>query len=141
MKHEFLTPEWIDAARAIRDEFRQKLPAEPGVSVRANLVVCDTPSGRDIAAHIDAADGRADIELGHLDSPEVTITTDHATARAIFADNDGSVAMAAFLGGKIRVEGDVAKLMVLMAQAQQRQAEPLAVELAQRVRAITADAT
>ncbi|MDH4148197.1 MAG: SCP2 sterol-binding domain-containing protein, partial [Acidimicrobiia bacterium] len=94
-----------------------------------------------IAAHIDAADGRADIELGHLDSPEVTITTDHATARAIFADNDGSVAMAAFLGGKIRVEGDVAKLMVLMAQAQQRQAEPLAVELAQRVRAITADAT
>jgi putative sterol carrier protein len=50
---------------------------------------------------------------------------------------DPAAAMQAFLSGKIRVEGDMAKLMMLQASAMQP--DPLAAEVAERVKAITAD--
>ena len=46
--------------------------------------------------------------------------------------------MAAFLAGKIRVEGDVTRLLLLQAQTQQTDVDPLARELHDRIKAITA---
>jgi hypothetical protein len=138
--HPFLSPEWIVAAQAIRDEYRDRVSAPVGVAVRANLVIADAPGGEEIAAHLAVGPDGTHLELGHLDAPDVTLRTDFATAKAMFADRDGTVAMQSFMAGKIRVEGDTAKLMVLMAQAaQQQQADPLALEIADRVRAITTD--
>lgn len=136
MKHEFLSPEWIDAARSIRDEYQGRVPAV-AVAVRLNQIVLNAPGGKEIQAHVDTSGGRLSIELGHLDSPDLTITVDYATARALFVEQDTQVAMQAFFEGKIKIDGDPSKLMMLqMAQAQQN--SELAAEIAQRVVAITA---
>jgi hypothetical protein len=137
MSYPFLSAEWIAAAKAIRDEYADRVKPPDGIAVRANLVITAGPDGHDIEAHLDAGGEGTHVELGHLNGPDVTITTDYGTAKSIFADQDAQAAMAAFMGGRIRVEGDTAKLMVMMAQAQQTQLDPVALEIAAKVRSIT----
>lgn len=134
-KFEFLSAAWIDAARAIRDEYEGRVAAPP-VALRMNQVITDGPDGT-IEAHLDTSSGRTRLELGHVAEPDLTVTTDYATAKAMFALGDPAVAMQAFMAGKIRIEGDMAKLLQL--QASTMQPEPLAAEVAARVKAITAD--
>jgi hypothetical protein len=134
-KHEFLSVDWIEAARAIRDDYQDRI-GPPPVALKMNQVITDGPSGT-IESHLDTSDGRTRLELGHVADPDLTITTDYATAKAIFVLQDPAAAMQAFLSGKIRVEGDMAKLMMLQASAMQP--DPLAAEVAERVKAITAD--
>ena len=116
-KFEFLSPAWIEAARAIRDEFEGRAPAPP-VALRMNQVITDAPQGT-IEAHLDTTAGGTALELGHVADPDLTITTDYATAKAVFALADPAVAMQAFMAGKIRIEGDLSKLMMLQASAMQ----------------------
>jgi len=130
-KFEFLSEAWIEAARAIRDEFEGRAPAPP-VALRMNQVITDGPDGT-IEAHLDTTSGRTALELGHVADPDLTITT----AKAVFALADPAAAMQAFMAGKIRIEGDLSKLMMLQASA--IQPEPLAAEVTARVKAITAD--
>lgn len=131
---EFLSTAWIEAARAIRDEYEGRV-GPPPVAVRMNQVITDSPQGT-IQAHLDTSSARTQLELGHLTQPDLTVTTDYATAKALFVQQDPAVAMAAFLSGKIRVEGDIAKLLAL--QATSMQVDTLAAEVAARVKAITA---
>ncbi len=56
------------------------------------------------------------MELGHVDSPDVTLTLDYQTARAIFVEGTADAAMSAFMQGKVRVEGDLAKLIATLQQ-------------------------
>lgn len=133
-KHDFLSPAWIAAAKEIRDEFKGRVTA-PAVPIRMNQVITDAPAG-EIKAHVDSSDGEMIVELGHLPDADLTITTDYATAKAIFVNQDAAAAMQAFLGGKIRVEGDMSKL--LMMQAQVANIDPIAAEIANRVKDITA---
>ncbi len=131
---EFLSTAWIEAARAIREEYEGRV-GPPPVAVRMNQVITDSPQGT-IHAHLDTSSARTQLELGHLTQPDLTVTTDYATAKALFVQQDPAVAMAAFLSGKIRVEGDMAKLLAL--QATSMQVDTLAAEVAARVKAITA---
>ncbi len=135
--HPFLSTAWIDAARAIGETYRGRI-TPPAIPIRMNQIVTDTPDGADILAHLDNADGELAIELGHIPDAELTVTIDYPTARAIFVDGDAAAAMAAFLAGKIRVEGDVTRLLLLQAQTQQTDVDPLARELHDRIKAITA---
>ena len=115
-QHHFLTDGWIEAARALRAEFADRIPPSP-LEVRINVVVTDSPHhDADIEGHIDTSDGETLIEQGHLTEPELTLTVDYATALAAFVTRDPQAVMQAFLGGKILVEGDASKLMMLQAQ-------------------------
>ncbi len=82
-KHAFLSEEWIEAARAIHAE--QAAGAEPpSVSVRMNLVVEGVPfGGGQLDAHVDTSSGIVDVELGHLDAPDVKVNLDYETAKAV----------------------------------------------------------
>jgi hypothetical protein len=134
VKYEFLSPEWIDATRAIRDEYRGRIPPM-ALGVKVNLVITDAPHGGPIEAHLDTSSGQPSLELGLLEGPDVTLTLDFATARSMFAEQDPGAVMQSFFSGRIRVDGDVTKLMVM--QAQQAQAGPLAAEVIAKVRDIT----
>ena len=135
MQYEFLSQEWIDAAKAIGDEYRDRVPPV-ATAIRINLVVAEAPGDRTIEAHIDTTSGRPVMELGLLEEPDLTMSMDYATARAAFADADQALVMQAFMTGGIKVEGDMAKLMLM--QAQQAQAGPLAAEAMARVKEMTA---
>ncbi len=112
----FLTDAWIDAAHALRAEFADRIPPPPA-PIRMNVVVTKSPHHDEpIQGHIDTSAGEIIIERGHIDRPDLTITVDYQTATAAFVSRDPQAVMASFLGGKILVEGDVMKLMVLQGQ-------------------------
>jgi len=132
----FLSPDWMNAARALRETMPRPDTAPP-VAVRMNLVVTDTPFDADVQGHVDTTDGEVIIEDGHLDRPDLTVTVDYETARAIFIDQDAAAAMQAFMGGRIKVDGDLTKMLAMQASAAAPDANAQA--LADALRDITAD--
>jgi hypothetical protein len=140
MTHAFLSDEWIEAALAMQDEFTDRVPA-PSQIIAMNLIVNETPFGSDpIELHVDNSDGLPRIDRGHVDEADVTITTDHRTARDLFVANDQQLAMQAFMTGKIRVDGDVAKLLAVQASSMSTDETVATVrdEVASRLQALTA---
>jgi hypothetical protein len=133
--HPFLSDDWIAAARAIHEEYRGRTPPIEH-PVRMNLVVRDVPFGAGrLDAHADTSSGELVLDLGHLEQPDVTVKLDYDTARAMLVDLDPQVASQAFLTGKVEVD-DLARVILL--QAQLAVPNPVAGEVAERIRAITA---
>jgi putative sterol carrier protein len=133
MPYPFLSDEWIEEAHAIRAELHDKGPAVVQ-EVRMNLVVTDLPFGDgDLQAHLDTTSGRLTLDKGHLTGPDLTVTVDYETAKTILVDGNPQAGMQAFMAGRIRVEGDVAKLLALQSVPPDERAH----ELAERLRAIT----
>ena len=136
-QHPFLSPEWLDEARKIREEYKGRATnAVP--PMRLNQVVTDVPFGEGtIEAHVDSTSGDLYMELGHLPDAEVKITVPYRIAKAIFVDADAQAAMQAFMSGLIKVEGDMTKLLAL--QGGGANVDPVAFEVAARLKAITAE--
>ncbi|MGH9082291.1 MAG: SCP2 sterol-binding domain-containing protein [Acidimicrobiales bacterium] len=133
MPHPFLSDEWIAEAHAIRAEYRGRAQPIPH-AVRMNLVVTEMPSETgDLAAHLDTTTGELDLDKGHLDQADLEVTVDYDTARAILVDGNGQAGMQAYMMGKIRVMGDLTKLMAL----QTLPPDGASREMAERLRAIT----
>jgi len=113
MTHAFLSSEWMDAARAIREKYADEVPDIPTV-IKINLSVVDVPFDDDtVDAYFDTSSGSLQLELGELDEPDATITTDYETAQALFVEQDQAMAMQSFLEGKIKVQGDMMKMMAM----------------------------
>jgi hypothetical protein len=133
----FLSEAWIDEARKIRAEYRGRALQAP-VAIRMNQIITDVPFGSgEIEAHLDTSAGELELEAGHLDHPDVTITVDYTTAKAILIDGDAQAAMQAFLGGRIKVDGDITKLLALQTSGVIGSSDPLAAEAARRIQEIT----
>jgi hypothetical protein len=110
-KHPFLSDPWFDEVRRLHDAAGGAAPE--GAEVRMNLVIQSTPFDDDLAIHLAVAGGRADWGKGHLDDAEVTLTLAYDTARAIFVEGNPQAAIEAFMAGRIIVQGDITKLMVM----------------------------
>ena len=135
MSHLFLSDEWIEAARGIRSRHESAVPPIP-VAVRVNVVAVGVPFGEGtVHAHIDTSAGSLQMELGAIDSPDVTVTTDYETARTLFVEQDPASTMQAFMSGRIKVEGDISRIMMLQMSVPQ---DDRALEVAAEIRAITA---
>ena len=135
-QYPFLSDEWIHEARVIRDEYAGDAPTAP--PLRMNLLVTDVPFGTGtIEAHVDSTGGQLDLEKGHLTKPEVSVTTDYATTKALLVDQNPAAAMQAFLNGKIRVQGDLTKLMAMQPSNLDDAAARKAQEIAARIKAMT----
>jgi hypothetical protein len=134
----FLSDEWIAEARKIRAEVADPQAAAAPTSVRMNQVITDVPfGGGRLDAHLDTSSGTLEMETGHLEGPDVTVTLDYETAKAIFVDGTLEAGMKAFMDGKVRVQGDMAKLISALQQV--APPDPAAVNQAQaRIREITA---
>ncbi len=134
--HQFLSDEWFEAAIELRDKYADRLP-DPVVAVRINQVITDVPFGDGtVLAFIDTSDGAATVELGQIDEPDAIVTTDYHTARTMFVDQDPAAAMQSFMEGRVKVQGDMMKLMAMQAGAARPDAEA-AAELAAELRSIT----
>ena len=132
-KYQFLTPEWVAAAKELREQFEGDSPA-PAHMVRMNQVVTEVPFGDgEVKAYMDTSSGSMDLDLGELENPDLTVTVDYATAKAIMVDGNPQAGMQAFMAGKVKVQGDMTKLMVIQAAPPDGSAQ----ELAARLREIT----
>ena len=135
-KHPFLSDEWMDAAKAIRAEYEGKT-APPAHAVKMNQIITDVPFGDGtIDAHLDTSGGEMVMETGHIDGADLTVTLDYPTAKAILVDGNPQAGMQAFMAGKIKVQGDMTKMMALQSGAP----DPVQAEIAAKIKDITADA-
>ena len=133
MSYPFLSPEWMDAAKAIREKYADQASAIT-VSVRMNQVITDVPFGDgDVKLYLDTSSGTLEMESGELETPDLTLTTDYDTAKKIFVDQDQAAGMQAFMAGKIKVQGDMTKLMAMQSGAP----DPTAQKVAERIKEIT----
>jgi SCP-2 sterol transfer family len=131
----FLTDEWMQAARELRARYADRLP-DVTIEVRINQVVTDVPFGDGtVRAYIDSTNGDLALELGELDQPDVTLTTDYETAKAMVVDQDPMVVMQSFMAGKITVQGDMMKLLAMQTGVG---VDDVSAELAAELRSITA---
>ena len=113
MTHPFLSEEWMAAAHAIREKYADQVPQVTTV-IRINQVIVDVPFDEgEVRSYLDTSSGHLEMELGELDEADATITTDYATAKALFVDQDQAIAMQAFMSGKIKVQGDMMKMMAM----------------------------
>jgi hypothetical protein len=107
----FLSDEWFAEVRRIVDARELEVPIHAELTV--NLVVTETPFGDERRLHIKAEGGHADWAAGLADGADLTLTTDYVTARDIFVSASPQAGMQAFMEGKVKVQGDLTKLMAV----------------------------
>lgn len=135
MSHAFLSPEWVSAARAIREKYADEAH-EIAVAIRMNQVITDAPfDSETIEIFLDTSSGSLDLDFGALDEPDLVVTTDYATARSILVEQDAAAAMQAFFTGRIQVAGDVTKMMAMQLAMP---ADDIAQRISSEIRDITA---
>ncbi|MGH9079643.1 MAG: SCP2 sterol-binding domain-containing protein, partial [Acidimicrobiales bacterium] len=131
--YQFLSDEWLDEARSIRSEFDGKGGAI-SQAIRMNLVIGEVPFGPGtVDAHVDTTSGELVLDTGHIDPVDLKVSLDYDVAKAILVEGNPQAGMQAFMSGKIKVEGDIAKLMAL----QSLPPDPVAAEIASRIQAMT----
>jgi hypothetical protein len=106
MPYEFLSDEWMDAVEKLAAEAPEPRPEIKDLTV--NLVVTECPFGTR-EAHITAGH----INRGLVEGAPTKFSAPYEVARALFVQGDPTAAMQAFMAGKIKVEGDMTKLMVM----------------------------
>ncbi len=135
MTHPFLSDEWMAAAKEIREKYADQVPAVTAV-LRINQVVTDVPFGDgEVRSFIDTSAGSMSMDLGELDTPDATITTDYTTAKALFVDQDQAATMQAFMSGKIKVQGDMMKIMSMQTAIPSNEVTD---KISEEIKAITA---
>ena len=104
----FLSQEWLDEGR----ELAKDQPERPGASAKMQYVVSGGPDG-EVKYYWVLENGKLlDSKLGDLPDAEVTMTMTYEDAMKI---QKGELdANAAFMQGRIKVSGNMAKLMALM---------------------------
>ena len=135
MPHPFLSDEWMAEAKAIRERYAGQT-AKVSQSLKINQVVTGVPFGEGtVESYLDTSSGDVVMDLGRLDDPDVTVTTDYDTARALFVDQDAAAGMQAFMAGKVQVQGDMMKLMAMQTAMP---SDETSQQIAEEIRAITA---
>ena len=110
MAVKFLSEEWASTmteALNSSDEFKK---AATGQQVKLQQVVTDTPDG-EVKYYFTLDGGTADIGIGEATDAEATITQNYETAVAIVKQELN--AQNAFMQGKLKVTGNMMKLMQL----------------------------
>jgi putative sterol carrier protein len=127
--YKFLSDEWMEEAKKVREEFAGQAAA-PAHAVKMNQVITDVPFGDGtINAHMDTSGGDVVMELGHLENPDLTVTLDYDTAKAILVDQNPQAGMQAFMAGKIKVQGDMTKLMAMQSAPPDATAQAIAARI------------
>jgi putative sterol carrier protein len=104
----WLSQEWLDETRLLAES----QPERPGASARMQYVITGTPEG-DVKYYWVLDNGKLlESQLGEMPDPEVPLTTTYEDAMKI---QKGELdANAAFMQGRIKVTGNMAKLMSLL---------------------------
>jgi putative sterol carrier protein len=127
---QFLSQEWLDAAKNIREKYADQSPPVAH-QIRMNQVITGVPfeDSGEVRVFMDTSEGQMKLDRGELENPDVTVTTDYETARKIFVDQDPAAGMQAFMAGKIKVQGDMTKLMAMQATPPDDAAKAIAQEI------------
>ncbi|MEX2195939.1 MAG: SCP2 sterol-binding domain-containing protein [Thermoleophilaceae bacterium] len=111
---QFLSEDWV---QAIEDAMNANYTIKEFAGwayITLEHVATGVPDRGEVRHWRRFADGRVQVQLGAADSPDATMTTSYEDAVAI---NKGELDLqAAFTGGKLKVDGDVTKLLQYQAE-------------------------
>ena len=131
----FLSDEWVKQAQAIQAEYEgQGTP--PPAEARINLTITEVPadvSDSDISASMDTTGGQVKLDLGNFDDADAGITVGYDTAKSFLVEGNQQAMMQAFMSGKVKITGDMTKVLALQAGAP----DEVAVAIQGRLRDIT----
>jgi len=104
--HEFLSPTWIDAVRAIRDDYTDRVE-DPEVEIVANVTVTDAPFAEPtVRGHVDTTARPPSIDVGHVDHAQFGIELPYTLALQVFIERDPATVLTVMLGGHMKLTGD-----------------------------------
>ena len=123
----WLTQDWFNEQKRLAED----QPERPGASARMQYLITGGPDG-EVAYYWVLEDGKLiEDQLGRIDDAELTLTTNWADAKMI---QEGKLdEQAAFMQGKVKVDGNMAKLMALLPITN----SPEYKELQEKLRAVT----
>ncbi len=105
----FLSEEWGDQVREALNASDDVKSATKGVDLTIQQVVTDVPDRGEVKYWTQFNDGQVDGGTGEAENADVTITQNYETAAAL---NRGELnAQAAFMQGKLKVSGNMGKLL------------------------------
>jgi putative sterol carrier protein len=107
-KYPFLSDAWFDAAEKLIKEHDAGAP--PNTNLVMNLEVSD--GDKTVEFYMGSKDGDTMFGKGKADGADLTLSTDMDTAREVFVSGNQQAGMQAFMAGKVRVQGDMTKLMM-----------------------------
>jgi putative sterol carrier protein len=107
----FLSKEWAQAMTDALNSSEAFQKAAAGQQAKIQQVVTDSPDGGEVKYYFKLDGGSADVSLGELADAEATISQNYETAVAI--DRSELNAQNAFMQGKLKISGNMMKLMQL----------------------------
>ncbi len=116
MAVKFLSEEWAQSTSETLNSHDGFKSAIGNADLGIQFTVTDTPNG-DVNYYLKTSGGTADLAIGDLDDADVTVTSEYPTAVAI-SKGELNTQMA-FMQGKLKVGGNLAKLMMHQTAVQQ----------------------
>ena len=128
MAVKFLTEEWASTMTDALNSSEDFQSAASGQAVKLQQVVTDTPDGGEAKYYFTLDGGKAQVSLGEIPDAEATLTQSYETAVAITKQELN--AQNAFMQGKLKISGNMMKLMQLQGvfNAMPKAAESVDVE-------------
>jgi putative sterol carrier protein len=105
----FLSEEWVTQVKEAINSNEAFKNAAGSQAAKIQQVV--NGPDEEVKYYFDLKDGQLDIALGEVDSPDATITQDYDTAAAL--SKNELTGTAAYMSGKLKVSGDLMKLMAM----------------------------
>ncbi len=106
MGYKFMSDEWFAKVEELTEEVNPEIPAA-AAELKLNIAVTDEEGEKELSI----AGGK--MGKGHIEDASVKITLPMDLARKMFIEQDNSAGMQAFMSGKMKIEGDMSKLMTL----------------------------
>ena len=109
MSVKFLSEDWLNAINETLAGDADYQSATETTDLSLQFVVSDAPEG-DVEYSVTMANGTTTYSPGAAEGADATIRSNHDTAMAIFKGDLNT--QAAFISGKLKVEGNLAKIMM-----------------------------
>jgi putative sterol carrier protein len=102
----YLSDEWFVKVKELADEVNLEIPAALA-TMKLNMTVTSDQGDCKFCMN------GGKIEQGHLSDASTKITVPYDLAKKMFVDEDKQAGMQAFMSGKLKIEGDMSKMMAM----------------------------
>lgn len=111
MAVQFLSEPWAQAMTEALNGSEEFRKAATGKQVRLQQVVTEAPQRGEVRYFVAIDNGSAEVAIGEIPGPDATLTQHYDTAVAISKQELSPTA--AFMRGKVKLNGDMMKLLAL----------------------------
>jgi putative sterol carrier protein len=102
----YLSDEWFVKVEELAKEVNLEIP--PALAdMKINMTITSD------SGNIDMAMNGGKIQKGHAADAKTKITIPYDLAKKMFVDEDRQAGMQAFMSGKMKIEGDMSKMMAM----------------------------